>query len=108
MWSNRWSTMPVHALPELQLPRPDARARLELMAGTDVPVIRQPFAPGDPLPFWAYAQQLSSICFDRQEDPFEQVDLLGSAAEAELLDLLRHALTAVDAPAEQFERLGIA
>ncbi len=27
MWSNRWSTMPVHPLPELRLPRPDEPGR---------------------------------------------------------------------------------
>ena len=35
MWSNRWSTMPVHPLPELRLPRPDDRAELRTMPGTD-------------------------------------------------------------------------
>ena len=33
-------------------PRPDDRAALDLMPGSDVPVIRQPFEPGDLLPFW--------------------------------------------------------
>ena len=53
MWSNRWSTMPIPAFPQIRLPRPDGRATLDRMPGTDVPVIRQPFEPGDPLPFWA-------------------------------------------------------
>ena len=29
LWSNRWSTMPVPRLPQLRLPPPDERARLE-------------------------------------------------------------------------------
>ena len=38
------------AFPELRLPRPDRRARLDFMPGSDVPVIRQPFAAGRPAP----------------------------------------------------------
>ena len=47
MWSNRWSTMPLHVGGVDGLPPPDGRAVLDRMPGTDVPVIRQPFAPGD-------------------------------------------------------------
>ena len=43
MWSNRWSTMPVHARPELRLPRPDGRAALAACPAPTCPVIRQPF-----------------------------------------------------------------
>ena len=50
MWSNRWSTMPIHAYPDLRLPLPDDRAVLDRMPGSTVPVIRQPFAAGDALP----------------------------------------------------------
>ena len=58
MWSNRWSTMPVHGLEDaVRLPPPDRRARLDFMPGSDVPVIRQPFEPGDRLPFWVGAQR---------------------------------------------------
>ena len=53
MWSNRWSTMPVHAMHELKLPRPNRNAYLDYMPGSDVPVIRQPFKPGDALPYWS-------------------------------------------------------
>ena len=35
-----------------RLPPPDRRARIDFMPGSDVPVIRQPFEPGDRLPFW--------------------------------------------------------
>jgi hypothetical protein len=34
VWSNRWSTMPIHPFPELRMPRPDHRATLEEMPGT--------------------------------------------------------------------------
>ncbi len=39
--------MPIPAYPDVRLPRPDRRATLETMPGTDVPVIRQPFVAGD-------------------------------------------------------------
>ena len=54
MWSNRWSTMPVHkGLADfMRFPNPDRRATLDFMPGSDVPVIRQPFEAGDLLPFW--------------------------------------------------------
>ena len=109
MWSNRWSTMPIHAFPGIRLPRPDRRATLEFMPGSDVPVIQQPFGPGDPVPFWADPEHHTdvSMLFDVVEDPGETRDLAGTAAEAELADLLRHALDDLEAPAVQFERLGL-
>jgi len=108
MWSNRWSTMPIPSLPDLKLPRPDRRAWLDFMPGSDVPVIRQPFAPGDLLPFWASRPRLGEHhCFDVDEDPGEERELGGTAVERELLELLRAALDAVEAPREQYERLGL-
>jgi hypothetical protein len=109
MWSNRWSTMPVHALPQLRLPRPDRRAELAFMPGSAVPVIRQPFAPGDPLPFWAYGVEPDRhLLHDLDGDPWQTRDLAGDPGEKEAVDLLRFALDDVDAPAEQYERLGLA
>jgi arylsulfatase A-like enzyme len=108
MWSNRWSTMPVHGFPTLLAP-PDKRARLDFMPGTDVPVIRQPFEPGDALPYWAGMNCVDDHhCFDVDKDPDENEDLVGTRVEREMLDMLREALREVDAPDEQFERLGIA
>jgi len=109
MWSNRWSTMPVHALPELKLPLPDRRARLDFMPGSDVPVIRQHFQPGDMLPYWCAGQRANRHClYDLERDPGETENLLGTAEETRMTDLLRAALEALDAPRDQFERLGIA
>jgi arylsulfatase A-like enzyme len=108
MWSNRWSTMPIHAFPELRLPRPDARAVLDRMPGSDVPVIRQPFAAGDLLPYWASRSMDGNHLWDIAEDPGEEHDLAGSAAEKEATDLLRAALESVEAPSDQFERLALA
>ena len=107
MWSNRWSTMPVHGHPELRLPLPDDRAFLDRMPGSNVPVIRQPFAPGDFLPFWAYAQFDGHHLYDLDDDAEEEHDLVGTAREAEAVDRLRAALEEVDAPDDQFVRLGL-
>ena len=109
MWSNRWSTMPIHAVPGLRLPRPDHRAWLDTMPGTDVPVIRQPFSPGDGLPYWALNPAIDDHhCYAYVDDPEEEDNRLNTPDEADLLELLRVALGEVEAPAEQFERLGIA
>jgi arylsulfatase A-like enzyme len=107
MWSNRWSTMPTGA--ELRLPRPDRRARLAYMPGSDVPVLRQPFAPGDLLPFWAYGVKAGDhLLHDLDADPWQTENRAGTAAEADAIDRLRTALDEVEAPAEQYERLGLA
>ena len=42
VWSNRWSTMPVHAFPRLSLARPDSRADRDNLPGSDVPANRSP------------------------------------------------------------------
>jgi len=108
MWSNRWSTMPVHALSAAALPRPDARAVLDRMPGSSVPVIRQPFGAHDPLPFWAWGPFDGNHCWDLADDPAEERDLAGTAVERRLADALRAALEAVEAPPDQLVRLGLA
>jgi len=109
MWSNRWSTMPVHGIDRAALlPPPDRRARLDFMPGSDIPVIRQPFEPGDRLPFWVGGQVVDAhFLFDLSEDPGEDRNLTGTRQEADMIELLREALLAVEAPADQLERLGI-
>ena len=110
MWSNRWSTMPVQGFEDaVRLPPPDRRARLDFMPGSDIPVIVQPFEPGDRLPFWVGRNAVDAhFLFDLSDDPDENENLTGTAAEADMVELLRAALQAVAAPDEQFERLGIA
>ena len=99
--------MPVHGFPNLLAP-PDKRARLDFMPGSDVPVIRQPFEPGDALPFWAGTTCVDQHhCYDVGNDPDENEDLVGTRVEREMLELLRDALHDVDAPDEQLARLGI-
>jgi hypothetical protein len=111
MWSNRWSTMPTHrGLEEfMRFPPPDRRATLDLMPGTDVPVIRQPFEAGDVVPFWAAGA--SNVgrhhLYDISIDPDEAENRTGEPAESEMVDLLVHALHSVHTPTDQFERLGL-
>jgi hypothetical protein len=108
MWSNRWSTMPAGGLAAFELPRPDRRARLDFMPGSEVPVIRQPFEPGDRVPRWAGSACVDSHnLFDLGLDPDEEENLVGTRQEKELIDLLHVALTELHAPAEQFARLGL-
>ena len=108
MWSNRWSTMPIHIVPKYRIPRPDKRAVLDFMPGSDVPVIRQPFTSGDRVPYWGMGTPPGHHLFDLAEDPGERRNLAGTAAERDATDLLRAALESVDAPQDQYARLGLA
>lgn len=107
MWSNRWSTMPIHALPDIRLPPPDDRARLDRMPGSSIPVIRQPFDVGDPVPYWAATRFSGNHLWDVDEDPDEVHDLAGTRQEEAAADLLRAALDEVEAPDDQYARLGL-
>jgi arylsulfatase A-like enzyme len=109
MLSNRWSTMPTHgALPRYQaLPLPDGRAFLDRMPGSDVPVIHQPWAAGDAVPYWARFRPTGNYLFDLEADPEELNNLAGTPAEADLAAQLRAALQEMEAPRSQFERLGL-
>ena len=109
MFSNRWSTMPIHAYPNIRLPRPDRRATLEYMPGSDVPVIRQPFTTGDEVPFWARMNSFhGDVIFNRKEDPLEEKNLVKGnsvGASSSQVEAMREALKAIEAPSLQFERL---
>jgi arylsulfatase A-like enzyme len=109
MWSNRWSTMPIPAYPQIRLPRPDGRATLRQMPGTTVPVIRQPFEPGDQVPFWAGLQTPSdSHLYDVEIDPGEVEERTGTPAEAGMLDALATMLREISAPEDLLARVGVA
>jgi hypothetical protein len=108
MYSNRWSTMPIHAFPQLRLPRPNLRATLSHMPGSEVPVIRQPFGVADEVPFWARMSSFhGDVKFDRQQDPNEENNLLKDPAlrMSNEVEAMREALKEVEAPLAQFERL---
>ena len=107
MWSNRWSTMPVHGEHEIRLPPPDDRASLDRMPGSTIPVIRQPFQPGDFLPFWAYTEFDGNKLFAIDDDPAELDNRAGDAHEGAFVDQLADALREIDAPRDQLERLGL-
>jgi arylsulfatase A-like enzyme len=108
MWSNRWSTMPLHIAGWQNLPDPDDRARLDHVPGSTIPVIRQPFEPGDLLPFWVGRAAVDRHeLYDLDVDPDEQENRIGERVEAEMIELLRTGLASVDAPAEQLVRLGL-
>ncbi|MBW2292191.1 MAG: sulfatase [Deltaproteobacteria bacterium] len=108
MWSNRWSTMPVPAFPQIRLPMPDRRAKIDYMPGSDVPVIRQPFAPGDPLPMWGHEPLIGEHHLYRYlDDPEENENRANGGEARRMIEMLREALTAVEAPTDQFERLGL-
>lgn len=108
MWSNRWSTMPVPYYPGLRLPNPDQRAYIDFMPGSDVPVLRQPFEPGDMMPFWSLGGSVDDhYLFDLQEDPDETQNLIGTPLESKMIALLDDALSSLEAPKEQAQRLGL-
>jgi hypothetical protein len=101
--------MPLHIGGVTALPPPDDRAVLDRMPGSTVPVIRQPFAPGDMLPFWAGSVRPGDHhLYDLSVDPDEAENRVGETrAEGEMRDLLRAALDEVQAPDDQLARLGL-
>ena len=108
MISNRWSTMPTHVVDKhVALPLPDDRAFLDRMPGSTVPVIHQPYDAGDPIPFWGRTKASGNLLFDRINDPTEEHNLAGSDLEGQLAQQLRAALLEIEAPASQFQRLGL-
>jgi arylsulfatase A-like enzyme len=108
MWSNRWSSMQLTGFPQSRLLPPDRRACIDFMPGSDVPVLRQPFVEGDMLPFWGrLAQFTGNHLWNLDTDPGELQDLAGTALEARYAGKLRQALQQIEAPADQFERLGL-
>ena len=107
-WSNRWSTMPTHFLArEQEMPLPDERARLDRMPGSKVPVIRQTWDESDPVPFWAMARFSGNHLYNVDDDPNEENNLAGSTLEKDLAAALHDTMRSVEAPEEQFARLGL-
>ena len=72
-----------------------------------MPVIRQTWDESDPVPYWAAARFSGNHLYDLSQDPNEENNLAGSGLEKDLAAMLREALKAVDAPEEQFVRLGL-
>jgi hypothetical protein len=103
MWSNRWSTMPIRLLPDRPMPRPDRRATIDFVPGSDVPVLRQPFDPSDDLPFWAKGRFKGDLLYDRSDPEVRH----RPEHVADMAELLRTALVEIEAPEEQLVRLGL-
>ena len=78
------------------------------MPGSPIPVLRQPFRAGDALPFWALGAFSGSHLYDLANDPAEERNLAGRPQERRAEEALRAALLAIEAPADQLERLGLA
>ncbi len=102
--------MPVRIAPNLHRIKPDMRATLVKAAGSEVPVIRQPFDPSDALPFWGRGAFSGDLLYNRFDQAHgDGVRNLAHTPEAiQMTELLVEALRAVDAPVEQLARLGIA
>jgi hypothetical protein len=79
------------------------------MPGTQVPVISQPFEPGDQLPFWAgHLPPSDSHLFDTEADPTEMENQLGTSMEREMLEAVASELRGIQAPKDLLERIGVA
>jgi len=75
-----------------------------------VPVIRQPFTADDLNSGAVYLAGRSSGAVSElydASDTEESEDLADASRSDHYVDLLRHALTEVEAPTEQFVRLGL-
>ena len=78
------------------------------MPGSEIPVMRQPFAEGDLLPYWSLDAPINDHqLYDIDNDPDENNNLCGQTEESRMLEMIHSALTDLEAPKEQFERLGI-
>jgi len=70
-------------------------------------VIRQTWDESDPVPYWAAARFSGNHLYDLSNDRNEENNLAGSGLEKDFAALLREALKSIDAPEEQFARLGL-
>lgn len=59
------------------------------------------------LPYWALGNFDGNELYRVGSDPEEEHDLTGTPQEKVAADLLHDALRSVEAPSEQFERLGL-
>jgi hypothetical protein len=60
------------------------------------------------MPFWSLGGSVDDhYLFDLQEDPDETQNLIGTPLESKMIALLDDALSSLDAPKEQAQRLGL-
>ncbi len=95
--------------PSCACPAPTAERGSTFMPGSDVPVIRQPFAVGDTAAVLGGAGgSTGSTCSTTSTTiPTRPGTWPAPRVEAELEEMLRHALGEVEAPRDQYERLGL-
>ena len=83
------------------------RDSLDTMPGTDVPCIRQPLDEGRGGPFGAMKLPAEHRLYDL-DDEGEVDDIHGShVREDHYVELLRHAFDELEAPDDQYARLGL-
>jgi hypothetical protein len=70
-------------------------------------VIRQTWDESDPVPYWAGQRFSGNHLYDLSKDPGEENNLAGGGLEKDITGMLRDALRAIEAPEEQFVRLGL-
>ena len=61
------------------------------------------------MPIWAFGDRAvgKHYLFDITTDPDEQENRIGEKTESDMIELLRVALTELEAPSDQFERIGL-
>jgi hypothetical protein len=59
------------------------------------------------LPFWALGEFFGNHLFEVDSDPAEENNLAGTPQEKVAADLMHDALRSIEAPSDQFERLGL-
>lgn len=59
------------------------------------------------VPYWVRTKFTWHHLYDLESDPEETLNLAGSGLETEMANGLQNALTALNAPASQFQRLGL-
>ena len=101
--------MPIHFDGIVGMPPPDERAWLDTMPGSDIPVLRQPFTQGDQMTIWSFGDQSvdKHYLIDITVDPDEQENRTGEKSEEEMLEMLRSAMLSINAPDDQFQRIGL-
>ena len=78
-----------------------------------VDLMRQPFQQGDLLPYWAMGNFSGNHLYKLSDDPLEERNLASpdsaaTTAEKNATDELRAALDEIEAPKDQYLRLGLA
>lgn len=101
---NEYTLMPTH-MRESFTPDELRHAKLvePLSFSKGCPVLQIPSRAGD----WMTFQEYGTLLFDIEQDPAQAQPIRDEAIEQRMIELLREQMQLHDAPAEQYERLGI-